>query len=345
MLEQFMQNLTPYFERYSIPAAVVIAGLLIGILSEKIILRGLTKIAVKTKWKGDDMFFRSFRGIIFIWITCAGIYYAGLMLSMSGEEVILLKRILTLVVIATLTILASRASIALINIYSGRIKGIFASTSIFSNITKAVIFIIGGLIALQTLGITITPILGALGVGGLAVALALQDSLSNLFAGLHIIASSRIKPGDFIKLDNGEQGFIEDITWRNTNIRALSKYLIIIPNSKLASSMVLNYSQTSRELTVIAEVTVSYYNDLEKVEKVTVEVAEEVMKEVPGGVPEFKPHVRFNVFADTNVKMNVMMRGKKFVDQYLLKHEFLKKLHTRYVKEDISFTSAPRPPL
>jgi len=345
MFEQYLQSLPPQVAGYLVPAAVVIIGLLLGILCERLVLRGMIRFAAKTRWKGDDLFFRSFRGLIFVWIMCAAVYYACLMLPINEDQVLLLRQILTVIIIASITILATRASVALVYLYSTRIKGIFASTSIFANITKGVIVIVGFLIALQTLGISIAPILAALGVGGLAVALALQDSLSNLFAGLHIIASSKIKPGDFIRIESGEEGYIEDITWRNTTIRALSKYLIIIPNSKLSSSIVLNYSQTGKELTVMAEVTVSYYNDLEKVEKVTLEVAEEIMKRVPGGVPEFKPHIRYNVFGDNNIKFNVMMRGKKVVDQYLLKHEFLKKLHSRYVKEGISCTSAPLPPL
>jgi small-conductance mechanosensitive channel len=345
MIEQYLQNIPPQIYVYLTPGAIVLIGLLLAFLCEKIIPRVMIRLAAKTKWKGDDAIFRSFKGMIFIWITCAAVYQATLLLPISADQMLLVRQLLTLVVIATLTILAARAAIALINLYSTRITGIFASTSIFSNITKVVIFIIGLLIGLQTLGISIAPILAALGVGGLAVALALQDSLSNLFAGLHIIASSQVKPGDFVKLDNGEQGYVEDITWRNTTIRALSKYLIIIPNSKLASSMVLNFSQTGKELTVVAEVTVSYDNDLEKVEKVTLETAAEIMKNVPGGVPDYTPEIRYNVFGDANLKFNVLMRGRKFVDQYLLKHEFLKKLHERFRAEGINFTAPVKAPV
>lgn len=339
MFEQYLQSLPPQIAEYILPAGILVVGLLLGILCERIILRGLIRLAAKTRWKGDDAIFRSLKGIIFIWIVCAAVYQASIMLPLSADLLQVIRQVLTLIVIASLTILASRAAIAMVNLYSTRIKGIFASTSIFSNITNVVIFIIGMLIALQTLGISIGPILAALGVGGLAVALALQDSLSNLFAGLHIIASSQVKPGDFIKLDNGEQGYVEDITWRNTTIRALSKYLIIIPNAKLASSMVLNFSQTGKELTVVAEVTINYDNDLEKVEKVTLETAEEIMRSVPGGVPEYTPQIRYNIFGDANIKLNVLMRGRKFVDQYLLKHEFLKKLHARFRAEGVNFTT------
>lgn len=344
MFEQYLQSLPPPIAVYALPTIVIISGFLLGILCERIVFKALSRFATKQKWAGDGKIIRSFKGLILLWIMCAAFYYAFHLLPINEAQVILSRQILAVVLIGSFTILAARVAVALVNLYSSRIKGIFVSTTIFANITKGVIMIVGLLIALQTLGISIAPILATLGVGGLAVALALQDSLSNLFAGLHIIASSRIKPGDFIRIESGEEGYVEDITWRNTTIRALSKYLIIIPNSKLASSIVRNYSQTGKELTVMAEVTISYYNDLEKVEKVTLEVAEEIMKSVPGGVPEFKPYVRYNYFADNNIKFNVMMRGKKVIDQYLLRHEFLKKLHRRYVLEGISCTSAPKPP-
>jgi len=343
MLNQFFQSLPVEIYTYLPPVATIIASILLGFLVERVVLRALIKMASKTKWKGDDAIFKSFKGILFTWVACAGVYYATATSPIPADAVLVIRQILMLVVIATGTILASRAAIALVNLYSGKITNIFASTSIFSNITKVVIFIIGFLIALQTLGISVTPILAALGVGGLAVALALQDSLNNLFSGLYIIASRQVKPGDFIKLENGEQGYIEDITWRNTTIRSLAKYLIIMPNSKLASAIVVNYSQTGKELTVIAEIPLSYDNDLVLVEKVTLEVAKDIMKTVPGGVPDFVPHIRFNQFNDGNIKLNVLLHGKQFVDQYLLKHEFLKRLHERYKKEGINITAPARP--
>ncbi|MBI4473912.1 MAG: mechanosensitive ion channel family protein, partial [Acidobacteria bacterium] len=208
-------------------------------------------------------------------------------------------------------------------------------TTIFSNLTRLLVWLIGMLITLQTLGISITPILTALGVGGLAVALALQDTLSNLFSGLQVIGSGQVRPGDFIKLDTGEQGYVVDVTWRNTTIRELSNNMIIVPNSKLASSQVCNFDQPGKELAVLVPVGVSYDSDLEKVERITVEVAREVMRTVPGGVRDFEPFIRYHTLADFSINFTVIMRGREFVDQYLIKHEFLKRLHERYRSEEI----------
>jgi len=126
-----------------------------------------------------------------------------------------------------------------------------------------------------------------------------------------------------------------DISWRNTTIRQLPNNVVIVPNSKLASIIVTNYYLPQQEMSVLVQVGVGYDSDLEKVEKVTIEVAKEVMREVPGGVPEFEPFIRYHTFGDFSIDFTVILRAREFVDQYLVKHEFIKRLHRRYQQEGI----------
>jgi small-conductance mechanosensitive channel len=104
------------------------------------------------------------------------------------------------------------------------------------NLTKIVVFAVGILTILETLGIPIIPLFTALGIGGLAVALGLQDTLSNLFAGIQVIAAKQIRPGDYVKLELGEEGYVTDITWRYTTIRSSPNNRIIVPNAKVSSA-------------------------------------------------------------------------------------------------------------
>ena len=138
-----------------------------------------------------------------------------------------------------------------------------------------------------------------------------------------------------MKLDSGEEGYVADITWRNTIIRALPNNMIIVPNSKIASTIVTNYYQPEQETAVLIQVGVSYDSDLKKVEKVTIEVGAEIMKEVEGGVPEFEPFIRYHTFDDFSINFTVILRTKEYVGNYLIKHEFIKRLHERYDKEGI----------
>jgi small-conductance mechanosensitive channel len=213
--------------------------------------------------------------------------------------------------------------------------GRLPAASLVENLVRGAVFVVGGLVILQTLGISVVPIVTALGVGGLAVALALQDTLANFFAGIHILASGKIRPGDFIQLESGERGVVEDVAWRHTTIRQLPNLLTVVPNAKLASAVVTNCSLPDPETAVLVDVGVSYGSDLSQVERVTIEVGREVMRDVEGGLPAFEPFIRYNEFGDSSVNFTAILRGKEFTSQFLIKHEFIKRLHARYASEGI----------
>jgi len=316
--------------------SVAIVSILIGIIFQRVILSKLRRLALKTKWKGDDIIINALKGaVVLLFFTLLGLYGAISVSPLSGNFSHLLQSIILVIIILSITWLLTNIATGFLKLYADRFKDAIPQSTIFKNLTKIVIITIGFLIILQTLGISITPILTALGVGGLAVALALQDTLSNLFSGLHIILSRQVKTGDYIKLESGEEGYIMDITWRNTTIRMIPHNIIIVPNSKLASIIITNYCLPERDMSVLIQVGVSYDSDLRKVERVTVDVANEVMKTVAGGVAEFEPFIRYHTFDDSSINFTVILRAREFVDQYMLKHEFVKRLHERYRQEDI----------
>jgi small-conductance mechanosensitive channel len=323
------------FTQWALPLAYIIGGFLVGLIFEKIILAKLNKMASRTKWEGVTLIITSLRHMILIWFIIAGTYGAILSIQLPPKLVDLIHKILFAIIILSGTVVLARMTTGFVNLHLSKEHVPLPSTTIFINITKLVVFALGILIIFQSLGISITPLITALGVGGLAVALALQPTLSNLFSGLHILASRKIRPGDYIKLDTGEEGYVTDITWHNTTIRQLPNNMVIVPNAKLNSAIVINYYQPQQELAVLLQVGVHYESDLKKVERVTIEVGKEVMKEVQGGVPEFEPFIRYHTFADFSINFTVILRAKEYVDQYLIKHEFIKRLHERYEKEGI----------
>ncbi|PIT85215.1 mechanosensitive ion channel protein MscS, partial [Candidatus Micrarchaeota archaeon CG10_big_fil_rev_8_21_14_0_10_59_7] len=201
-----------------------------------------------------------------------------------------------------------------------------------ANIT---IIVISGAMLLGAFGVEITPILASLGIAGLAVALAFQDTLANFFAGVYITADRPIKIGDYVKLENGDEGYVVKVGWRTTQIRTLPNNLIIVPNSKLAQSIITNYYSPAKEMSVVIPCSVSYDSDLKKVERVTIDVARGVQKTAKGAVPDFVPFVRFNDFGDSGIKFSVILRVQEYTDKYLVTHEFVKALHIRFKKEKI----------
>ena len=328
-------NETHSITQWIIPAAYVMAGLVVGFIFEKIVRAKLKQVARKTKWKGDDIIIDSLSGMVMTWLLIAGIYGAILNIPISPILLIYLKKILLIIVIFSATMVMAKMAGGLTSLYIQRDDIPLPSTTIFKNLMKLIVFLIGSIMILDALGIPIAPVLTALGVGGLAAALALQPTLANLFSGLQIIAAKQLHPGDYVKLDSGQEGYVTDVTWRNTIIKELPNNMIIVPNSKLASAIVTNYYQPEQEMAVLIQVGVSYGSDLRKVEKVTVEVGKEVMREVEGGVPEWGPFIRYHTLDDSRINFTVILRAQEYVDQHLIKHEFIKRLHERYNKEGI----------
>ena len=294
------------------------------------------RLAAKTSIKSDDLIIKTIRKWVIPWFLALGLYLGLKQLNFESRFYFWIENGLMIFYIFSGTMIIAKVVSGLIRIKAAGSDAIIPSSSIVSNIVIIIIYCIGLLIILQSLGISITPVLTALGVGGLAVALALQPTLSNLFAGLQIISSGNFNRGDFVKLSSGEDGFIEDITWRSTTIRAASDHIIIVPNSKLADMTVTNYYLPQHEITFGVEVGVSYDSDLTKVEKITKEVIKETLVESADGVKEFEPDISFVAFAESSIRLKAFLRVNNYSAQFQVRSKFLKKLHERYSKEGIS---------
>lgn len=214
------------------------------------------------------------------------------------------------------------------SIYVGAIK----------KIVSIVLLVLGMIIILGQLGYEIGPLLASLGIAGIAVALALQDTLGNLFAGFYLTFDQPIRPGDYIKLNSGEEGFVEEIGWRNTRIRPWQNNIVIIPNSKLSETVITNWHLPEPEMSVYVWCGVDYGSDLEQVERVCIEVGQEVLSRVEGAVRDWQPAVRFKEFADSNINFVVVLRAADPTVTYLLQHEYMKALLKRFKQEGIEIS-------
>jgi len=324
-----------------VPIGLVLGGYLVGKIFQRIAATRLAELAKKSGWQDRDIIVAAVASVAGLWCTLLGVHSAVMSLPLRPDVSEYLRKLIMSGYIVSATFVLARIAVGYVHAHAVKVRGVLPSTTIFSNITRVAVYSLGALVLLQSLGIPITPVLGALGVGGLAVALALQDTLSNLFSGLHLIASRQVRPGDFIQLSSGEEGYVTDVTWRNTTIRELSDNMIIVPNSQLAASRVRNFCQPNSELAVLVEVRVDYSCSLEGVERITMEVAREVMKDVSGGVPSFEPLVRFHKFGESSVDFTVTLRATEFTDQDLIRHEFIKRLHARYEREGIEIQPPP----
>ena len=326
MLENDILQLTIY----------IISGFITGFIFHTWVMPLLSKLVAKTSIQSDDLILNSIRIWVIPWFIALGLFLGLRRIEMDPRYHYWLENGVIIFYIFSLTLMTARVISGMIRIKSKESDTVLPASSIVSNIVKTIIYIIGLLIIFQSQNISITPMLTALGVGGLAVALALHNTLANLFAGLQIIASGKINHGDFVKLSSGEEGFIQDISWRSTTIRSPFDHIIIVPNSKMADMIVTNYFLPDHEISFSIEVGVSYDSDLEFVEKVTREVITQTLNETEGGVKDHEAEIRFSSFGDSRINLRAIMRVTAYNFQFNIKNEFIKKLHKRYQLEGIN---------
>lgn len=309
-------------------------GITLGIVLRWLFGR-LGRRAVSTSWSGDELIFGLLRDLALPLLTIAGLWVAVSELPLRPRWDRLSVGLLSAALILVATLVVARLAAEGIRATMLRRTGGGSTASIFVNITRLAILLLGSLLLLDNLGVSIAPLITALGVGGLAIALALQDTLANLFAGVHILASKKVQVGDFVRLDTGEEGQIVDINWRNTTVQQVQNNQAIIPNAKLAESVIINYFRPHPEMSVLVPVGVAYGSDLDQVERVAKEVGGEVMREVTGGVETHEPVVRFASFGESSIGVNVILRTREFAQQYVIVSEFVRRLHARFGHEGI----------
>jgi small-conductance mechanosensitive channel len=180
---------------------------------------------------------------------------------------------------------------------------------LLKRVADVIIYSITFLLALDQLHVNINPLLASLGIGGLAVALALQPTLSNFLSRTYVIADSIIRKGDYIQLDSGLEGTVEEIGWRITRIRSWQGNLVILPNSKFSDAVVTDFEEPKTSMLFGIDGGVSYSYDLDKVERIIAEVASDVMENNPEGGKDFAPVVRFKKFGDFNINFSVVFKA------------------------------------
>lgn len=332
-LEIFGLTLSPWVY---IPAVYLI-WLSFLLILRRLVFNRIAKIAQTTSSKIDDLLIESVELPLTIMIFTSGFLIVDLVTPLGKAYGISSHFLLTFHVstIVALVLFLDRLLEGTVKYYGDRIEILRTSSSLVKGVVRIVVFAVGTMILLDFFGISITPLLASLGLGSLAVALALQPTLENFFSGIQLVADKPIRIGDFIKLESAEEGFVEKIGWRSTWVRMAANNMIVIPNKVLVNAKVLNYHYPNREINILVPVGVHYNSDLRHVERVTEEVASQTLKEVLGGISDFVPSVRFHTFADFSVNFNVILRAREFADGALLKHEFIKRLHERYAKEGI----------
>ena len=328
---------THLLEMLLVPACILVAALTAGITLNRMIKKRLMHRLTTDETSWQNILINALQGVPISFCLVVGLYWIVNTIDIIEPLVRIFSYILFTVIILTITRVIARTVSGVIDMQIERSQQTMPKTTLLNAIVNGIIYAMGILVVLQYYGISIAPILTALGVGGMAVALALQETLANIFSGLHLILSKQLRLGDYIHLSSGEEGRVTDITWRFTTIVPVGEgNMVVIPNQKIASSIITNYSMPRHDIVIKIPVGVAYDSDLQKVEDVTLEVARQVLESLGEKIDDNrKPAVRFYNFGESSIDFNVLLHSARFDDQFRLKHEFIKALTARFRQEGI----------
>lgn len=322
--------------RYLIAAGVFALWLVFCWLFMRFFERIAEKAVKKTSTLVDDIIFKEAQLPMWLILIITGFFVVSRTVGLPKEIVPHTDRFSQLAISFMIVYFVLRLLINFAKLGGNKNHGLKSIFPTFSRLSNIIIWGVAGLMGLDMFGISITPMLASLGIAGLAIGLALQDTLGNFFSGIYILVSQPVRVGDYIELENGLKGYVVSIGWRETRIRTLPNNTIVLPNSKLSQSIITNFYLPETEMACLVQVGVSYDSDLEKVERITIEVGKETQKSVTGAAKTFDPFIRYHTFNDFSIDFTVILRVKEFVDNYLLTHEFIKALHKRYKAEGIT---------
>lgn len=336
-----MQPVSRFFAQYDISLLISLAivGISLGIgwVVRRILFGIIRRWTKESQSHLEIILVDSFRTPLLIWFLILG---TDLAVRWSEVPTRIADRIevgLTVLWIISFTLMLSELAGNCVRFYGSRFAGELPVTSLSKNLAQGFVVIVGALSILHSLNISVTPLLTALGVGGLAVALALQDTLSNLFGGLYITVAGQIRLGDYVRLNTGEEGFITDISWRSTTLRGGSNNLIIIPNATMAKAIITNYNLPEKRLVVSVAVNVDYSSDPDHVEAVLLDVVQETAGELRSLMTTPAPSVNLAPgFGDSALQFTLTCHVTEFSEQGRVQHELRKRILKRFRAEKIA---------
>jgi small-conductance mechanosensitive channel len=318
-----------------LPIIVFVVIVVVGIVIDRWVTGRIKRFAARTGWVGSDSVVTTLSGGTTALAVLIGAANAVAVSPLSGSRIAWVNTVISAASVVLITWMVERVVSGVLEAYGNREDAVVPTTTIFSTIIKLTIYLIGLLVVLHSLGISITPIITALGIGGLAVALALKDTLSNLFAGIQVILSQQITMGDYVQLGPGQEGYIIDITWRNMTIRSLSNSMVIIPNSTVASGVITNFGRAKKELSFSIPMHVGYDSDLDRIEALIKAVIKGMQADFADKMPACEPGIRYVGFGESSINVNAALRVYEFEFQFEMRHEFIKRMHRLLAKEGI----------
>jgi small-conductance mechanosensitive channel len=327
-----------------VPLAYLTGTLVAGFIVRRVVFRASRTWAARTNSHLDVLIEESLRGALLIWALILGLHLANENSNLPVRYQRQIHTFLEFLWVLSLTIAASRFAGNVVRFYGGRVTGAQSVTSLTQKLAQLIVLAVGTVWLLKVVfDMSLTPVITTLGVGGLAVALALQDTLSNLFAGFYVSISRLVRIGDYIKLSSGEEGYVTDINWRCTTMLTLANNMVVIPNSKLGTTIYTNYYLPEPSMELSVSFGVAGDNDIDRVEAILLEESKAAAGHIEGMLADPAPNIRFSPGpGDSGLAFQVNFHVSTFADQHRVMSELRKRLYKRLVKEKIGMAVPTR---
>jgi small-conductance mechanosensitive channel len=316
---------------YADVGAELTFAVLLGLVLRFAVFPLAVRASARNKWPVDDIVTAQMRDNALWWSILGGAYAAMADMPWKARSILAGERILAAVLALSVTITLMRIVSEIVGRNQSPGGG---GTTLVKYIINSLLLMIGVSAVLSLFGVSLVPALTALGVGGLAVALAFQDTLANVFAGVNLSASRQIRVGDFINIDPKIEGFVADIGWRTTIVRTIDDLIIYIPNKRLAEAVMINYSRPDPGMWIEAFVRVALDSDPEQIEAIIDDEIRLARETVPGLSSQL-PAIRFHVgeFA-LEIRSHIPIRN--VAERKPLTHVMVRRLLMRLRREGLA---------
>lgn len=271
------------------------------------------------------------------------VFAAGLLmvvpdLSLVGPQARWFRVAVTILLMFSCAVALTRLAVAGVSTYARHRPTLAPATNVATMAVRIGIAILAILTGLQSLGVPVTPLLTTLGIGSLAVALALQDTLANFFSGLYLLADRPVRPGDYIKLsEGGAEGYVDSIGWRSSRLRTLIGNTVIVPNQKLSQTILTNYQLPYPDMVLSVSVRVPFEADADAVERYLLEEILQASRDLPELISK-DPAVRLVELSDLGMIFQCILRVRDFEAQGRAAHEVRKRIVNRFKREGVPFS-------
>lgn len=334
----FIAQYPLFANQYVQAALMLLVSAAVARLFQGILIHYFHKLTQRTETDIDDVIIKISSRPLFFLILLAGAFFSAETLTVLDLYEVWVDGIFFVLAVLITSWMAARIFSFLSTRWFQEHRDVEGTPALVNIIVSVLIYLGAFIVILSYFNVEITPVVAALGVGGLAIGLALQDTLGNIFAGIHILSDQPIRVNDIVEI-KGEDlvGTVEDIGWRSTRIRTFTNNLVIVPNNKIANSMLTNFQFPGDPMRCIVECGVDYGSDLEKVEKIAMKVGRKLQKEDYGD-KDWEPLTRFHTFGDNNINFRMILQASNRGNTFLMIHEYMKALKKAFDKEGIEIS-------